>query len=355
MTFLRRFVTVALFGVAFSGARAQGPVIRADPRIELFSILYHLAGAPEYNFKKMPAYDATVDAYFASMREHPAVLATKRIRGYGVGYFHPMNLAVHLTPPPELAERRPLDQPGHHLGRRWPADSARPYLELVRAFYRDAKVAHFFANRPLADSAAAALRALVARDIDAKWLAEYVGHGSTIAFQIVPALLNGGAQYAVSYRAPDGVEDAYAVIGIYKTDGAGRARFDSEDADNIVHEFSHTFVRSHIETHLAALDSAARVLYPRVATKMRTAGYGESQALIHEQIVRAVVVRYLHAHRGPDAAAREAAAQMEAGFLLTNDLSALFAEYERSRATYKTLAELMPRIIAIFRDAASRA
>jgi hypothetical protein len=346
-------IAVLLLLVAHASP-AQRLNVHTDARIELFSTLFHLAGASEYNLGRMPAYAATVDSFFAGVRDHPAIVATKRIRGYGNGFFHPMNLAVHLTAPPALAEGIPFDRPGHLLGRRWPADSTRPYLELVRAFYRDARFESFFARRPMADTAVARLRALLEKEIDVGWFTSYTGGNPSVAFHVVPALLNGGAQYGVSFRAPNGHEDAYAVIGIYKTDVLGHARFDDDDVQNVVHEFAHTFVKAHVEANMGPLDSAAKVFWPRIADKMRQAAYGESQTFVHEQVVRALVVRYLAAHRGSEAAAREITTQTDAGFLLTAQLAELFTEYEGNRARYGTLAALMPRIVDVFRRGTSR-
>lgn len=343
------FLSCALMVVARL-APAQQINVHTDARIELFSTLFHLAGAPEYNLGKMPAYAATVDSFFASVREHPAVAATKRLRGYGNGFFHPMNLAVHLTHTPALDEAVPFDKPGHQLGRRWPADSTRPYLSLVRDFHRASRFESFFARRPLADTAVARLRTLLDREIDTGWFPRYAGGAPSIAFHVVPALLNGGAQYGVSFRHPNGTEDAYAVIGVYKTDANGHARFDDDDVQNVVHEFAHTFVKPHVDANIGPLDSAAKVFWSRIADKMRQAAYGESQTFVHEQIVRALVVRYLAAHRGREAAEKEIAAQTEAGFVVTAALSSLLSEYEEDRERYPTLAALMPRIIGVFRQ-----
>jgi hypothetical protein len=84
---------------------AQQLQTRVDLGVELIAIVNRLAGREEYNLTRVPRWASAVDEHFARYREHPAVAMTKRL---GFGYFIPMNLAAHLSPPPELAERSPF-------------------------------------------------------------------------------------------------------------------------------------------------------------------------------------------------------------------------------------------------------
>jgi hypothetical protein len=56
-----------------NSALAQVDRIGVDPRVELFSVLFRLAGAPEYQQGRVPAYAQTVDAWFAPYRNHDVV------------------------------------------------------------------------------------------------------------------------------------------------------------------------------------------------------------------------------------------------------------------------------------------
>ena len=343
---------LALLGTS-SPAGAQADAVRRDPRIELFSILFHLAGAPEYSSDKMPSYSKEVDEFFKGMRRHPAVGTTRQIRNkHNTGYFHPMNLAVNLTMPPELAERTPFDKAGHALGRRWPTEPTRSYLSEVRAFYREARVPEFLEKHAgLPEHAVKGLRDLLEREGDQKWLEQFFGAKAS-SFAVVPALLNGGAQYAAKYLDGAGVQEAYAIVGVYKVDAGGLPRFDTSDADNVVHEFTHTLADRAVTAALPLLTTAGPALYGRVAGKMREQAYGEWQTMVYEAVVRAIVVRFIAAHRGEEAARAEIAAQESLGFSMTRALVALLSEYEASRATYPTFDDLTPRLAATLEDLA---
>jgi hypothetical protein len=51
------------------GAPARGQDVRvaADPRIELLSIVFRLAGNPEYNQGRLPVYDSAIAAHFGRL------------------------------------------------------------------------------------------------------------------------------------------------------------------------------------------------------------------------------------------------------------------------------------------------
>jgi hypothetical protein len=103
--------------------------VGVDPRIELFSIVFRLAGNNEYTQGRVPSYLDAIDRYFAPYRDHPAVkLARELAETDGVGFNAPMNLAVRLDAVPSLTERIPLDSAGigrAGAGRAEPCDLVR--------------------------------------------------------------------------------------------------------------------------------------------------------------------------------------------------------------------------------------
>ena len=327
----------------------QADSVSWDARVELVSVMFHLAGAPEYSTNKVPAYSAAVAAHFSNTKDHPAIVATRELREkHRIAFFHPMNLAVHLTEPPALAERAPFDQPGLAIGARWLAAPYRPYLEQVRAFYRDARVAEFFkAQAPMYEIATARLRKVVASEMDEAWFRAYFGSGPVTRFKAVPSLLNGGAQYGATYRVP-GVDEAYAVMGIFKIDAEGMPVFDRDDADNVVHEYAHTLTNAHVDGAISKLETSGPALFEKVRDQMRSQSYGQWQTMVYEQMVRAVVVRFIAARRGDAEARKEIEAQEKLGFTLTGPIAGVLADYERNRSTYPTFADVMPKLVAVF-------
>src|SRR5690606_4723013 len=105
---------------------------------ELLSIIFRLAGNPEYNQGRLESYLADVDAHFGRFREHVAVNTARTLRRpRGVSFDAVMSMAVHLTDAYDLNERVPFDGPEARLDARWRPDEARLFLQELRRFVHD--------------------------------------------------------------------------------------------------------------------------------------------------------------------------------------------------------------------------
>jgi hypothetical protein len=133
--------------------RAAEPTLRVvvDARVELVSVLFRLAGNPEYGRGRVDSYTQDAEKHFSAFRNHPAVeVARKLRRTRGVSFDAPMIMAVLLTDTEKLQTKVPLDPWPQSLDGRWTADGAREFLEAARQFVRDASFREFFEkHRPL--------------------------------------------------------------------------------------------------------------------------------------------------------------------------------------------------------------
>jgi hypothetical protein len=114
--------------------------VAVDARVELISIIFRLAGNPEYSRCLVPDYARDLDAHFACVREHPVVLLARKLRANrGVSYDAPMSLAVHLKDSDRLELRVPLEP--------WP-DGVDKYAALAKVLrggdYRNVEGVPFF-------------------------------------------------------------------------------------------------------------------------------------------------------------------------------------------------------------------
>src|SRR4051812_15481699 len=98
-------------------------LVTVDPRVELLSIIFCLAGNPEYGKGRVASYSKDVEAQFAPFREHKVIrLASELRRPRGVSYDACMSLAVHLSDADELKLCVPLEPWPEALDRRWSDD-----------------------------------------------------------------------------------------------------------------------------------------------------------------------------------------------------------------------------------------
>jgi large conductance mechanosensitive channel len=94
-------------GKACAAEKVQQPpsvAVRVDPRVELMSIIFRLAGNPEYNQGRVEQYTKDVESHFGQFREHRTVeLARGLRRKRGVSFDACMSMAVHLKDAYDLA------------------------------------------------------------------------------------------------------------------------------------------------------------------------------------------------------------------------------------------------------------
>ncbi len=148
-----RHVPCLLIGLLFvSGLQAQSDRFGIDPRVELMSIVFRLAGNPEYTQCDVPIYAAAIDKHFAPFRDHEAIRLARELRDSdGVSYDAVMNMAVHVTDVETLGERVPFDR-APSLDARWHGAKARRFLQAARKFVADSDFAGFTkSEQPLYD------------------------------------------------------------------------------------------------------------------------------------------------------------------------------------------------------------
>ena len=87
----------------------QSVVPRVDERVELLSIVFRLAGNPEYSMNTFPKYSTEIDQYFALYTSHPGIqMAGALSARKGVSFDAGMSMAIRLSQPPELKPLSPF-------------------------------------------------------------------------------------------------------------------------------------------------------------------------------------------------------------------------------------------------------
>ena len=334
-----------------SGAPAA-PKIRVlvDPRIELMSVVFRLAGNPEYSRGSVAFYVADVERQFGRFRDHAVVARVRSLRASrGISYNAPMSLAVYLTDAETLGERVPLNPLPPGVDERWRPADARAFLADLRSFVRETDFLSFFkAHRPIYQSAVNRLEAALSEGQLVEWFDGFFGGRPGADFVIVLGMLNGGASYGASARLGNGGEEIYSILGVWVLDGNGQPKFDRGILSTVAHEFCHSYTNPLVDKHKTELKAAGEKIFPFVAGDMRRQAYGDWPTMMYESLDRACGVRYALFLDGRQAAAKDAAANREKGFLWTGELADLLGEYETHRDTYPTLDAFFPRVVAFF-------
>lgn len=317
--------------------------VRVDHRVELFSIIFRLAGAKEFSGSPVSSYATAVDEHFNRFADHPAVTLAKQLRATdGISFNAVPELAVHAGALPLLEETVSLDQ-ANNLDKRWKPQTARAFLAAAREFARASEAEEFLTSqRPLFTVLERRMRNLVSNEADLDWIRNYYGGRSGDRYFIVPALLAAGGNYGPAVSYPDGRRDLYAVLGVAGSDDDGNPTVSFGQASTLVHEFGHSFVNPLVYSKDSDLRPIGEEMLRHSRDAMRTNGYPEPLIVVHETIIRAGVARYKLAHFGEVAAERELDRQRKLGFIWIKDVYDLLGRYEAERAQYPTLADFYP-------------
>ncbi len=329
-------------------------VARVDPRIELLSIVFRLAGNPEYNMDQLPAYSADIGHYFSKYENHPAVLMAKRLAAKNGVYFDAvMAMAVHLSAPPALSPLVPFtnDVPE----RRWGKENATAFVQALRDFYRDSNFQAFFvAHEPMYKLAETRFQSAALSRLDLDWYKRFYGEASQGRFNLILGMNNGGGNYGPHVVFPDGQEEIYAIIGCWTKDDSGNPIYNSaEYLPTIIHEFNHSFVNPIMDRHETEFATAANQVYSRVAAQMKDMAYGNAETMVNESLVRAAVILYFEAHKdSPSDIKRKIVREEANGFVWMDKLCDLLGSYESHRNRYPTFSSFVPQVSQFYHSLA---
>ncbi len=340
-----------LLGFPVNGREtASMPDVRVDPRVELMSLVFRLAGNPEYNQNRLPSYIKDVEDHFGVFRNHDAAqMAMQLRRRRGVSFDAVMSMAIHVKDVDSMKERVPLEPTPRSWDRRWTVEDTRKFQNAARNFVEDARFQEFFDDHmDLYRIAESRMTKVLADHRVVDWFDRFFGARSDVSFTIILGMMNGGACYGPRVVFPDGREELYCILGVWLKDRRGRPRFDKSVLPTVVHEFCHSYVNPIVNSHAGDLEKAGQKIFATVAEAMKRQAYPGWQTMMYESLVRACVVRYRLSSEGENAAERQIIQENTNRFYWIRDLSNLLGEYEAHRNKYPTLDSFFPEIVEFF-------
>jgi hypothetical protein len=335
--------------VSILGAQNE-PEVRVDPRVELMSLIFRLAGNPEYNQNRLDLYIKDVEDYFGIFRNHDAAQMAQQLRRTrGVSFDAVMSLAIHVEDVDSMSERVPLEPAPKSWDRRWTAAETRKFLSAARSFVKDARFKAFFDDhQDLYSTAESRLKKVLSDYRVVDWFDRFFGAKPDASFTVLIGMMNGGACYGPRVIFPDGREELYCVLGVWLKDRRGLPKFDKSVLPTVVHEFCHSYINPLVNSHAGDLERAGQKIFSSVAEAMRRQAYPGWQTMMYESLVRACVVRYMLATEGKAAAEQQIVRENTNRFFWIRGLSDLLGAYEAERVRYPNLDSFFPEIIKFF-------
>jgi hypothetical protein len=344
-------LSICLLSSPFSVLGAQNkPDVRVDPRVELMSLIFRLAGNPEYNQNRLTFYIKDVEKHFREHENHDVVQLARQLRKTrGVSFDAVMSLAIHVKDVDSMQERVPLEPAPKSWDIRWTEEDTHKFQEAARRFVKDTDFETFIrAHENLYRTAESRMEKVLEEYGVVKWFDSFFGAKSDASFTVLLGMMNGGACYGPRIVFPDGREELYCVLGVWLKDRKGIPRFDKSVLPTVVHEFCHSYVNPLVNFHAGDLEKAGQRIFPSVADAMRRQAYPGWRTMMYESLVRACVVRYRLASEGEAAAEQQIVLENTNMFFWMRGLSSLLGEYEAHRGKYPNLDSFFPEIVKFF-------
>ena len=346
--------------------------IEVDPRVELISIVFHLAGSPEFNDGTLRPYAKAIERHFGDFDGHPVVKMAAQLRKTRLmSCDGPMSLAVHIDRNYHL--RKTDEEWPSTLDYRWEKQETADFLEKLRQFAAETKFDEFFkAQGPNYEQGIRPCKSILEQNEVAKdesgleyvkflsvdmeeWLSDFFGIEDTGDLRLVLGFVNGFFNYGAQFETGD-ISEKYAIVGMRPFDPAHTIIFWPQQVETVAHEFCHAFTNPIVKKYMDQLQPAGESLFATHGTVMRTRGYQKWESVMYETAVRACVVSFLRdSIVAPGFADWCLKREVKAGFIWIEDAGNFLKTYESNRDKYPTFESFFPEFVDFLNEYARKA
>ncbi|OJZ00429.1 DUF4932 domain-containing protein [Sphingobacterium sp. 40-24] len=351
-----KYVLIILFSLSFMLTYGQRNQImdkpKVDERIEILSIVFRLAGNQEYSSTIFKRYVDRVNQHYGPFKEHELITFVNKIKNEnGIGYDAVMSMAIHLDDKFNIKQKN-IDET---LDKRWSRANALQFATLLKKFYKDSNSKGFFQDNQALYNEVQKRFLPIYEHIELDWYPKFYGKKPSEKFLIVNGLGNGGGNYGVAIKNPQGHKEVYAIMGTWNMDSLGMAQFPLQSYfPTLLHEFNHSFVNYLLEKDTTIFRDSGVKLYSIVKEKMNGQAYGSWQTMLNEALVRAAVIKYQKDHNfSSEEISKETNEQLDRGFLWIEKLVDELENFDRQRNRYPSLESYMPVLAKAYQSYAT--
>lgn len=345
-------IAAAVLALAFAGPAPPGIEVAVDRNVELLSIVFRLAGNPEYRMKVAESkYSGEVDAWFGKAQDHEAIALAKALRAqHGVSFDAVPSLALHLDA--DLDPRMPFDPRPLRLDARWAPKETAEFLVALKAFRADTRADEFFAAHEACYREAGKRLAAAIGDGGGRareWFDAFFGAKASASFRAIPSLLSGGHNFGCGVVFPDALglpEEIRPVIGTWQWDETGMPQYDADVRWLLVHELCHSYTNRIVDRAERDFAPAGERIFAPVKAAMAKIAYGTWKIVLYETLVRAVTRRCIGEIEGDAARAKVDENDRAQGFVWVPELSQALDRYAADRKRYAKFEDFVPELVA---------
>lgn len=341
---MKKIILLLLLLLAGNNVFAQ-LIPKVDERIELASIVFCLAGAPEYSVNEIPSYAEDIDSYFAEYKDHPVVKFAKEVRKeYAVSYGDPMASALFS----EIGKRGVGLASGltdEEIEKtRWTAKDLKKYYKLLDDFYKETKFREFFdSHRELYGIAEERMSAMFQNKFNADWFESFYGKPLGEIY-IYIGMANGPSNYAFQdLQYGNGI-----IIGAGRQAADGLPDFSGNIIFAVIHEIGHLFSNDLFMKHWNEIEPAADIIYPYIKEDMYFKAYGDPITSMLEWFNNLCVLMYFKDNSSPESGDLNiyTVQMMFSGFLWMERSVSFMENFYSNRELYPYIESFMPQLIS---------
>jgi len=323
-----------------------------DERTELITTMqllfeYPLVGRAEIKYKD------DVQKYFSKHKGDTSVNYFLGIAEKYLSFIRPINYAYHFTFPglKQNAEFTPYEN--NNLGfAAHSSDSLKLYLNALKQFYKDSQFHAFYQEHQMFyDSLVNKVKKTVDSVDLAGILEKHYGtaqHSYTLVLS--PLFLDAGMS---TWIKRNNGNDLYSIIGP-DADSKVTPNFDTRWLMQflVIHEFSHPFCNPLIDRYYSSLAKDSCLWLP-IKKQMVREGNGTWKTVLYELLTRANEIGLVREIYGKADADKIYNDYIKKNYIYLEGLVPIIDEYNSNRDKYKTLDNIMPKVVDYF-DAAAK-
>lgn len=312
-----------------------------DPRTELMSVVFYLAGAPEYRMSQYGSYRRDVDSYFAPYQNHEAVKYAQEMRKQHIGYDAVMHYALKLNWNKDLTLADDVEDVDEH---RWTDKSERKMLSALKDFVKKTNFVSFYVEHEQLYTEANIELQKIVDQLDVSWYDRFFEPREPKNFFVLTSILNGPQNYSITIPKKNGKKEITVVMGGCKPSVDDHPTYSGTDnLQLLVHEFCHAYCNDLNSSVWTDMEISAQTLFQSMEKKMRAIAYGTPKIMMDETFVRSSVINYMISHVPFYDANAEINEETERGFLLSRKMVDLLGK--RNIQEYPTMETYMPVVV----------
>lgn len=318
--------------------------ITTDERIELTSVVFRLAGVPEYTDGEITSYNTSIDKYFEDYKDHALFEYIRKLRNEDrLGYASVAASAFYIT----IQDGKVTIDPTRKIsdlagkGQQWASDSKfRKFVRLLNDFYQESNFARFYNSQAQAYNEQIEKAGTMFDNINGKWFTNFYGV-EFVAPRVYIALGNGKHNYFVN-----GVDGSYDIVL-----GAKMYYLLDTLLPIIIHEICHKYSNPVIDAMYGNIegDFVTFLLDDDIATRLASIGYRDTKTVAIEWFTNLCTVMYLQ-DNVPLLAGYHAAKLRDNGFIWLPATIKCMEEYSTNRELYPALSNYAPKIVQCIND-----